>query len=347
MSAPPNILEEIFTVSSLNKLKYLINLSVQSESLIIKGNTIEQIPPINYKNNYTYNDIIKSNKYFKMCDTISEVLLELKNIVKNNIQNIKITEDTNKLIISFPLPSYLSTEISFHIEKTIKNEKEEISDLYKSIQILSEKIKKFEDNINQNDIILNLEKKVSDLEKENNLLKNQIKKINEYLFPISIFNSKITFDEKLIKDWIGKKFTAELLFSISKNGTEPSEFHRLCDNKGPTIIFIETAKGYIFGGYTELDWDTSSSYKTDNSTFLFSINNKAKYTRRNNKCSIYCRNDLAPSFGGDSNPDIFCMGSCKKGKICESNTFATSKELNNGESSFDVKEMEVYKIKLI
>ena len=91
--------------------------------MIIKGNTIEQIPPINYEKNYSYDDIIKSNKYFKMCDTISEVLLELKNIIKNNIKNIKICEDTNKLIISFPLPSYLSSEISFHIEKTIKMRK--------------------------------------------------------------------------------------------------------------------------------------------------------------------------------------------------------------------------------
>ena len=158
MSAPPNILEEIFTISSLNKLKYFINLSIQSESLIIKGNSIEQIPPINYEKNYSYDDIIKSNKYFKMYDTISEVLLELKNIIKTNIKNIKICENTNKLIISFPLPSYLSSEISFHIEKTIKSEKDEIADLYKSIQILSEKIKtivKNNNNTNQNKIIKN------------------------------------------------------------------------------------------------------------------------------------------------------------------------------------------------
>ena len=151
----------------------------------------------------------------------------------------------------------------------------------------------------------------------------------------------------MVKDWIGKNFTSELLFSTSKNGFEPSEFHKLCDNKGPTIIFIETTKGYIFGGYTELDWDISSSYKTDESTFLFSINNKSKYTRRNKQCSIYCRKDLAPSFGGDGNPDIYCMGSCKRGNICSQNTFATKEELNNGESSFEVKEMEVYQIKLL
>ena len=64
-------------------------------------------------------------------------------------------------------------------------------------------------------------------------------------------------------------------------------------------------------------------------------------------CSIYCRKDLAPSFGGDGNPDFFCMGSCKKGQLCFSNTFATPQELNNGETSFDVKEMEVYQIILL
>ena len=68
-----------------------------------------------------------------------------------------------------------------------------------------------------------------------------------------------------------------------------------------------------------------SSYKTDESTFLFSINNKTKYTRRNKKCSIYFREDLAPSFGGDVNPDIFCRGSCKKGRICGEKTFGLKK----------------------
>ena len=206
-------------------------------------------------------------------------------------------------------------------------------------------INKINENINKcknnNKIKINLY--LSD-DKINKLTKN-IKNIG-MISSNKFVSSKINFDEGLVIEWIGKNFTSELLFSTSKNGFKPSEFQKLCDNKGPTIIFIETKKGYIFGGYTELDWDKSSSYKTDESTFLFSINNKAKYTRRNKKCSIYCREDLAPSFGGDGDPDIFCMGSCKTGKICSQNTFATKEELNNGESSFEVKEMEVYQIKL-
>ena len=364
MSAPPNQIEETFTLFSEKKIQYLINISNQSGYLLIEANTIESIPSILYKKQLTL-DEIKSNKYFKICDSIEDVLFELRNVFKNNLNNVKISEGRNKLILTIPLPSYLIKEVIFDIDIIIKNEKEEIADLYKSIEFLYQKIKTNSNlNPNQNleERIIEIEKKIKNLEdelkkekevnltlkeelkKRDNNVNEEIKKIKEYLFPELIFNSKIPFEEQLVKDWIGKKFKANLLFRVSRDGSEPKEFHRLCDNKGPTIIFIETTKDFKFGGYTELDWDKSSSYKTDQSTFLFSINNKTKYTRRNNMCSIYCREDLAPSFGGNNNPDFFCMGSCKKGKLCDFNTFATPKELNNGETTFDVKEMEVYQI---
>ena len=38
-----------------------------------------------------------------------------------------------------------------------------------------------------------------------------------------IFFSKINFNESIEKDWIGKNFTTELLFSTSKNGFEPKK----------------------------------------------------------------------------------------------------------------------------
>jgi hypothetical protein len=56
---------------------------------------------------------------------------------------------------------------------------------------------------------------------------------------------------------------------MSEDGVDFNTFHKKCDNKGATIIFIETENGYRFGGYTELDWDNYSNEKTDESTFLF------------------------------------------------------------------------------
>ncbi len=50
-----------------------------------------------------------------------------------------------------------------------------------------------------------------------------------------------------------------------------------CMNQGPTISFIISDTGKIFGGYTPISWDGSNSYKADTSgeSFLFSINNKS------------------------------------------------------------------------
>lgn len=52
------------------------------------------------------------------------------------------------------------------------------------------------------------------------------------------------------------------------------DFHRLCDNKGPTLVVAkEATKGYIFGGYTTVPWSSAGGGKNDTHAFLFSISN--------------------------------------------------------------------------
>ena len=41
----------------------------------------------------------------------------------------------------------------------------------------------------------------------------------------------------------------ELLYRASKDGDSSSTFHKLCDGKGPTIIFIKNEDDFRFGGY--------------------------------------------------------------------------------------------------
>ena len=161
-----------------------------------------------------------------------------------------------------------------------------------------------------------------------------------------IFDSKIEFDEELVKLWLNnRKFSSELLFRKTRDGSTPKDFHDKCDNKGITIIFIETTKGYKFGGYTELQWDSNSGNKTDKSTFIFSFNNKEKYTARNNNASIYCGSSEGPRFGYNW-PEIYLNGSLNKGQSYSNsgNTFVLGRKLTNGEEYWDVKELEVHKI---
>ena len=48
-----------------------------------------------------------------------------------------------------------------------------------------------------------------------------------------------------------------LLYRASRDGWTASNFHSCCDNKGPTVTVIKSGN-YIFGGYTEQPWQSSS-----------------------------------------------------------------------------------------
>ena len=108
--------------------------------------------------------------------------------------------------------------------------------------------------------------------------------------------------ENMIREWINpnKNIQFQLLFLKSRDGSDCSSFHRNCDNKGPTLTLIETDKVYKFGGYTPLDWESNYKEKTDELTFLFSLNQMKKYIKINNNSSIACSDDQGPQFGGGS-----------------------------------------------
>ena len=85
---------------------------------------------------------------------------------------------------------------------------------------------------------------------------------------------------------------------MSDHGSDIRTFHKLCDNKGPTISLIYLNDGNIIGGYTSVDWDKSSRWKNDNNSFIFNLNKKLKCNKKNySECSIYCDERYACYFG--------------------------------------------------
>ena len=46
----------------------------------------------------------------------------------------------------------------------------------------------------------------------------------------------------------------KLLYRGSKDGWAAADFHRLCDNKGPTVTLVKSSAGRISGGFTTVSW---------------------------------------------------------------------------------------------
>ncbi|EFC47878.1 predicted protein [Naegleria gruberi] len=106
----------------------------------------------------------------------------------------------------------------------------------------------------------------------------------------------------------------KLLWQGSRDGFDSRSFHSKCDNKGPTVTIIRTSNNCIFGGYTEVSWNSFSGYSRDPNAFLFSLVNvnniPSKHPIKHHASRYAIQNRLVngPTFG--SGHDIFICNNC-------------------------------------
>ncbi len=65
-----------------------------------------------------------------------------------------------------------------------------------------------------------------------------------------------------IKKWIGD-FNWKLIYRASKYDFSGIDFHKYCDDQGPTLIVVKSSGGWIFGGYTTQSWSGNGIYNND------------------------------------------------------------------------------------
>ena len=58
---------------------------------------------------------------------------------------------------------------------------------------------------------------------------------------------------------------------MSRDDTTTINFHARCDNKGKTLILIETKDGKRFGGYTSLQWNMEGEKRYGENIWLFNL----------------------------------------------------------------------------
>ena len=274
-------------------------------------------------------------------DREDEILLEIDSKYNNFPFNDEIIKKSEKL----PNKIKSSLEKGKELDNNWNNEENIISriKICLNIENLVNDIKSLKDNLEKSNSI-NFVFEFYPKEGGINKLLETIKKFGK-IGKTSKFDTKIEFDEELIESWLGyREFKTELLYRKSRDGSSPDDFHNRCDNKGITIVFIETTKGYKFGGYTELSWDKSNRPKRG-PTFIFSLNRKCYFGARNNNATTYWGSNEGPKFGCSS-PEIYLYGTLDKGESFDDSscTFTEGRLLTNGERYWDVKELEIHKI---
>ena len=333
------------TESNLKK-KYSIDILFYSSYLDINIELIDITYNINYKKKISLEEIKSISKYFLICESISDVIFS----IKPNINQIKLIEENNQINLIIPLNHPLCKEAIFIIPEKIKIY--DSKELYYIISELRNNNQEQKITINkQQNLINNQQNEIKELKKRIEILENKIKKneINDDDFDLKYSNIiQNDFEkEKKIKKWINpfKKVKFELLFRMTKDGYTSLDFHKCCDNQGPTITLVQTDKNYEFGGYTPYSWKSKvgPSPENDKATFLFSLNLMKKFNKIKEGSTIFFSPNNGPCFG-KGGTDFYLKSDLRMGVSIEGN-FLNNYELTNGEKGeFRVKELEIYKV---
>jgi hypothetical protein len=145
----------------------------------------------------------------------------------------------------------------------------------------------------------------------------------------------------------------ELCYRASRDGWDATDFHRLCDNKGPTLVLArEQTDGGVFGGYAGVAWDQMIEYATDRDAFLFTFKPgevapvELPVTRPVH--AIYGNSALGPTFGGGydlmicSNPHTDRNSYSNLGRNYQLPNGADAKTYLAGSARFLLSELEVF-----
>ncbi|XP_039538263.1 interferon-induced protein 44-like [Pimephales promelas] len=88
-----------------------------------------------------------------------------------------------------------------------------------------------------------------------------------------------------------------LLYKASVHGYTASAFHQRCDRQGPTVLVAYNRSGYIFGGYTSVDYTQSGEQITDEEAFLFSLRHGTPVRIKVNSYITRLDDTGGPNFG--------------------------------------------------
>ena len=180
------------------------------------------------------------------------------------------------------------------IEKELKELKEENKELKKRIENLELEIKEIKKQLNPDFNINKL--KIGN--------KSVIMKESEFDFIHLAIKSRLNKEVKELKK----------LYQATIDGDGAINFHSRCDNIPNTLILIKSAGNRRFGGFTSIQWSSTSSqeWKDDPNAFLFSLDKQKIYSYKKDKKAICNYDYRGPCFG--SGHDICIENHCIQDK---------------------------------
>ena len=175
---------------------------------------------------------------------------------------------------------------------------------------------------------------------ENKLEKLESKKMSNYGLTDKIIKTEEEIAELFSFISNGRERQFRLLYSPTFEANKKEDFHKNCDNKGSTIILVETTNGRRFGAFASLSWKSNDQWVNDPFACIFSFDNHKKYKLLIPEYAYYGGPGYGPHFGLGDQLGFYNNG--KDGKDINSMGFLdTIHNLNpNSKKTYDIQSID-------
>ncbi|XP_068695515.1 uncharacterized protein [Montipora foliosa] len=128
-------------------------------------------------------------------------------------------------------------------------------------------------------------------------------KVNSSIIDSVILSPELLPDfHRMVESVAGRNGQWVLCYRGSIHGWSAQTFHRRCDKKINTVTLVKRLS-YVFGGFTDIAWESINDYGSTTNAFIFSLRNfeglsPFKVMVTNPSKAIYKNPSFGPAFGG-------------------------------------------------
>ena len=284
------------------------NLAQQLNTIVEKFSTLES-------NSVTKNDLSEQIK-----GVTNELVSLKKEMISKNDIKIEVRTILGKNIVLYVKSTEKISEIKTKIKEKL-NIAEDQQSLFLEKQLLNDDSTVAESKI----------KETSNLY----LMKTD----DEYL-SIASPQEKLFIIDALEKNL--NKVIKCLLYNARKDGDDSKTFHRKCDKNEHLLYVIKTTNDIVFAIYIDKPLLSDGNTRTDSLQMVISPAHNFAIKSLNNNATYHCKPDIGAQFHCMQINTPFLSSSCNDIQSCSDFNLP---QYPSGNSSYQIKELEVYALK--
>ena len=165
-------------------------------------------------------------------------------------------------------------------------------------------------------------------------------KVDDEIFNFASPQEKIYIINSIHK--LLNKDIGVLLYSARKNGDDSNNFHKRVDRNKDLLYVIKTTNDITFAIYIDKPLLSDGQTRTDSLQMIISPANKFAIKSLNDKATYHCKSDIGAHFHCMQLNTPFLSSNCTDINSCSDFTLPA---YPSGNSSYQIKELEVYALK--